>query len=169
MLNHRSLFEQISSFYFNMWEDKVLHWWGSHFASMTLHQPWHFRTPTATKRKAGNIPIFKTQCHRHYHECPSIIYHIPPSIYPSIHLDSVPGAEENKIMVRVSIKRWGGLLQFKAVLKWITTSRCQHSMGTLPDDYAVYYCIETDRFGYTRTYFHGKTSNSVATLKLLST
>ena len=43
------------------------------------------------------------------------------------------------------------------------------TMTTIPGDYAVYYFIEADGFGYTRRYFSGKISSSVAILKLLST
>ena len=43
------------------------------------------------------------------------------------------------------------------------------TMRTIPGDDAAYYCVELDRFGYTRSYLPGKTSSSVAILELLNT
>ena len=43
------------------------------------------------------------------------------------------------------------------------------TMRTIPGDYAVYYFVEPDRFGYTRSYLPGKIISSVAVLKLLNT
>ena len=43
------------------------------------------------------------------------------------------------------------------------------TMRTIPSDDVVYYCVEPDRFGYTRSYLPGKISSSVAILELLNT
>ena len=43
------------------------------------------------------------------------------------------------------------------------------TMRTTPGDHDVYYFVEPDRFGYTRSYLPGKISSSVAILKLFST